>query len=218
MANPDVILASLEALHNKKATESSNNAAEFLKTNRKLVETEENPPLLGNPDGDISIVLFYDYNCSFCKKAYQIEKEISEKDPGVKVILRPTPILGEASVYAAKIILAVQTVAPEYLPQIHHDLMGLKITDVESVKKLLSNYNIDYGAIENEINSYAIKQALDKNFELAKELGVKGTPSYVLNGNFAPGMISLDKFKNAIIQLRALEESKTAPQQPAKSI
>jgi protein-disulfide isomerase len=205
MTNPEVLLASLEVLHNKKINESSAHAADFLKTNKELVEKSENPPLLGNPDGDIIIVLFYDYNCSFCKKAHAIEKELLEKDHGVKLILRPTPILGDSSNYAAKVILAVQAVAPEYLSQIHHDLMSLKTIDQESTKVLLSNYKIDYASIENEINSYAIKQALEKNFALAKELGVKGTPSYVINGNFAPGMISLEKFQNAIMQLRAVD-------------
>ncbi|GAB4162594.1 MAG: DsbA family protein [Rickettsiaceae bacterium] len=206
MDNPEVIIASLEGLNTKKLTESVQKASEYLKQNRNLVEQEDAPPVFGNPDGDITIIVFYDYNCSFCKKASEYENELIASDPGVKVILRPIPILGESSLYATKVALAVQKISAENFRAIHNDLMKMKDINVESVKSLLAKYKIEYSLVENEVNSHAIKQLINKNFDFAKGLGIKGTPSYIINGNFAPGLIPIDKFKNIIIQLRAIEE------------
>ncbi|RTK92222.1 MAG: DsbA family protein [Rickettsiales bacterium] len=201
--NPEIIVESLEGLHNKKNNESIQKAAEYLKENKQKIESEDNPPMIGNPDGDITMVVFYDYNCSFCKKASDIENEILQIDRGVKIILRPIPILDDSSMYAAKVILAVQRINNESLQAIHNELMKLKIINEEQVKPILAKYNIDYAIVENEINSYGIKQLISKNFEFAKEIGIKGTPSCVINGKFIPGLISLDKLKNIIIQIRA---------------
>jgi hypothetical protein len=63
-------------------------------------------------------------------------------------------------------------------------LMKMKEISEENVKTMLAKYSIDYSLIENEVNSYSVRQIIAKNFDLAKELGIKGTPSYIINGNF----------------------------------
>ncbi len=210
--NPEIIVESLEGLHNKKNTESVQKTSEYLNDNKLKIETQDDPPMFGNPDGDISIVVFYDYNCSFCKKASLIENEILQIDKGVKIILRPIPILDESSMYAAKVALAVQKINENSFQEFHHELMKLKIINEEQVKLISTKFDLDYSIIDNEINSYGIKQLIVKNFEFAKEIGIKGTPSYIIDGKFIPGFIPLDKLKNIIIQIRAsmpnIEEDK----------
>jgi len=203
MNNPEIIVQSLEGLHNKKLDESTRKAADYLQENKVQIEEAESPPILGNSNGDIVVVAFYDYNCSFCKKANEYENEIMASDPGVKVVLRPIPILGGTSAYAAKIALAVQRVSSNNFQNVHNELMKMKEISEENVKTMLTKYGIDYTLVENEVNSYSVKQIIAKNFDLAKELGIKGTPSYVINGHFAPGLIPTDKFKSIILQLRA---------------
>jgi protein-disulfide isomerase len=203
MNNPEVIVQSLEGLHNKKLDESTRKTTDYLRENKAQIEEAEFPPILGNPNGDIVIVAFYDYNCSFCKKANDYENEIIASDPGVKVVLRPIPILGGTSTYAAKIAIAVQRVSSNNFLNVHNELMRMKEISEENVKTMLAKYSIDYSLIENEVNSYSVRQIIAKNFDLAKELGIKGTPSYVINGNFAPGLIPTEKFKSIIVQLRA---------------
>lgn len=206
MNNPEVIMQSLEGLHNKKLAESTQKTSDYLQENKAEIEEAESPPVLGNPKGDIVIVAFYDYNCSFCKKANEYENEIISSDQGVKIILRPIPILGGTSGYAAKIALAVQKVSGNNFLKVHNELMQMKEITEENVKAMLAKYSVDYTLVENEVNSYSVKQILAKNFDLAKELGIKGTPSYIINGNFAPGLIPTEKFKSIIVQLRASAE------------
>ena len=206
MNNPEVIMQSLEGFHNKKLDESTRKTTDYLQKNKAQIEEAESPPILGNPNGDIVVVAFYDYNCSFCKKANDYENEIIASDPGVKVVLRPIPILGGTSTYAAKIAIAVQRVSSNNFLNVHNELMKMQEISEENVKTMLAKYNIDYSLIENEVNSYSVRQIIAKNFDLAKELGIKGTPSYIINGNFAPGLIPTEKFKSIIVQLRASAE------------
>ncbi len=206
MNNPEVIMQSLEGFHNKKLDESTRKTTDYLQKNKAQIEEAESPPILGNPNGDIVVVAFYDYNCSFCKKANDYENEIIASDSGVKVVLRPIPILGGTSTYAAKIALAVQRVSSNNFLNVHNELMKMQEISEENVKTMLAKYNIDYSLIENEVNSYSVRQIIAKNFDLAKELGIKGTPSYIINGNFAPGLIPTEKFKSIIVQLRASAE------------
>ena len=201
--NPEDLVSSLEGMQKKKVLESAKQASGYLEENRVNIEQADLPPILGNRDGDVSIVVFYDYNCSFCKKANKYTNEIIASDPGVKVILRPIPILGGTSMYAAKAALAIQKISKKKFPAIHNDMMKMQVINEDSIKKLVSKYDIDYALIDNEVNSYSIKQSIAKNFELAKGLGIQGAPSYIINGNFVPGLIPVEKFKTIILQIRS---------------
>ena len=206
--NPDVLINSLENMQKNKAKETTQKATDYLKDNRDAIETDSNPPILGNKDGDISIVVFYDYNCTYCKKANIETNKIIKSDPGVKVILRPIAILGGTSLYAAKASLALQKVAKDKFPAIHNDIIQMRVINEDSIKKLIKKYKIDYSIVENEINSYATKQLITKNFDLARSLGISGAPSYIVNGIFIPGFIPEEKFQQIIMQIRASEPTK----------
>ncbi len=216
IANPELLVQALEGLQTKKIAESTKKATEYIKANKEQIESAESPPVLGNPDGDIVMVAFYDYNCAYCRKANEVENEIIAQDKGIKIVLRPIPILGEKSVYAAKVALAIHKVSPQNFVAIHNELMKIAEINEVNVKAILLKYNIDYSMVENEINSFSVKQILDKNFNLAKELGIKGTPSYIINGNFIPGMIPADKLKGFVAQLRASSEEGPTPVEEKK--
>ena len=209
--NPEDIVASLENMQQKKVQESAQHASNYLEENKEILEKADSPPVLGNPEGDITIIVFYDYNCSFCKKANEHTNEIITADPGVKVVLRPIPILGGTSMYAAKAALAIQKISPEKFSTIHDAMMQMKLINEDSVKTLVAEHDIDYAMVDNEINSFSIKQLINKNFELAKGLGIQGAPSYIINGHFVPGLIPAEKFKTIILQLRSAPSTDAVP-------
>lgn len=207
MAHPEVLVESIENMQKKKYENSSRQEADYLAQNKASIEGEGAPPVLGNSDGDITIVAFYDYNCSFCKKGNNFVNQVIERDPRVKVVLRPIPILGDASVYAAKVALAVHKVSPEKFLLIHNEMMKMESVAEQDIKSLLAANNIDYTIVENEINSFGLKQLINKNFDLAKNIGVKGAPSYIINGIFIPGMIDTEKFMGIIRELRQISDA-----------
>lgn len=203
MNNPEDIIASLENMQQQKIQDGEEKTTNYLKDNKDSIEKVDSPPIFGNVNGDISIVAFYDYNCSYCKKAHSYNSEIMEFDPGVKLIFRPLPILGGTSMYAAKVSLAIHKVAKEKFLDIHNKMMKLQVINAKTMKTLLEKHDIDYAIVENELNSHSVQQLINKNFEFAKNLGIQGAPSYIINGNFVPGLISVDKFKAIILQLRS---------------
>jgi len=209
--HPEVLVESLEAMQRKKIEESNKQTADYLLQNKSNIENDGLPPVFGNKDGDITVVVFYDYNCSFCKQANLITNEILESDTGVKIILRPLPILGGTSMYAAKVALAVHKISEEKFPLIHNEMMKMKPITEEGIKALLVANQIDYQIVENEINSFAIKELVAKNFDLAKNLGIKGAPSYVVNSIFIPGLVDKERFTSIIGELRQIaEQAKTS--------
>lgn len=210
--HPEVLVEAMEGMQRKKLEESNKQATDYLAQNKLLVETDGTPPMLGNKDGDVTIVIFYDYSCGFCKQANEFANELLKKDPNVKVILRPIPILGEASVYATKIALAVYKISEEKFPLIHNGLMSMKVVNEAAVKELLAANNIDYSIVENEVSSFSVKQAVNKNFDLARSIGIKGAPSYVINGIFVPGLIDTEKFTTIIGELRQAPVQSNPPE------
>ncbi|MDP4709111.1 MAG: DsbA family protein [Rickettsiaceae bacterium] len=209
--NPEDIVSSLESMQQKKIQDSAKQASSYLEENKEALEKADSPPVLGNPEGDITIIVFYDYNCSFCKKANEHANEIIKTDPGVKIILRPIPILGGTSMHAAKAALAIQKISPEKFHAIHDAMMQMKSINEDSLKTLIEKHDIDYAIVDNEINSFSVKQLINKNFELAKGLGIQGAPSYIINGHFLPGLIPVDKFQTIILQLRSAPSADAVP-------
>lgn len=202
LTHPEVLIESIENFQRNKIEESNKHVGNYLLKNKSSIENEGKPPILGNHDGDINIVVFYDYHCSFSKKANKIINKILAQDKGIKVILRPLPILGDISMYATKISLAVHKISEENFSLIHNKMMKMMPITEEGVKNLLSIHKIDYKIVENEINSFAMKQLIAKNFDLAKNLGVKGAPSYVLNGIFIAGLVDKERFITIIQDIR----------------
>lgn len=210
ISHPEDIIASLENMQQKKVQASAAQAQEYLKKNKDSIEAADNPPFLGGMDADISIVVFYDYACSFCKKANEYTNEIIKQDKGVKVVLRPIAVLGESSILASKVALAVHKISPIKFKMIHNELMNMRAISESSVKKLMAQYEIDYSLVENELNSYSVKQQVNRNFEFAKGLAIQGTPSYVINGQFVPGMLQIEKLQAIIAELRSKKPAASA--------
>lgn len=202
ISHPEDIMKSLEVLQNRKMEESAKQVETYIKDNLNDIENGGAPPMMGNENGDIRIVVFYDYNCSFCKKGNDHINKLIKSDNKVKIILRPLPILGENSDYIAKAMLVINKISHDKFIDIHNHLMNMNIITNDALKQIIKSHDIDLSIVENEISSYSINEIIKKNFDLAKNMGIKGAPSYVINGYYAPGLLTEDKFKEIIKELR----------------
>lgn len=210
--NPEIIVTVAEKLQKKKLAETNKKANDFLKQNMSTIAKQGEPPFLGDLNGDVVVVLFYDYNCTYCKQAHAQILEVLKKDSKAKFVLRPIPILGGTSMYAAKVSLALNKISPDKFALLHDQMMQMKPVTEESVRMMVEKNGLDYAIVENEINSFSIKTLINKNFELAKNLGVKGAPSQVINGNFVPGMIDAEKYHSAFKEIRKAASEKPEAQ------
>jgi len=203
MSNPEVIIDAIEVLQKRKKQEMDDKVYSYIKENKQEIENSITSPYMGNENGDIIIAFFYDYNCSYCKKASHYLNQLIESDSGVKVILKPLPILGESSNYASRIILAINKIASDKLKPIHENFMALKTITKESIESLVTENDLSFAKIEEEADKTEIKDIVNKNFEVAGNLKIHGAPAYIINGRLIPGLIDSNQLKHVISEIRA---------------
>lgn len=202
MNNPEVIIESIEQLQKRKMHEIEAKVKEYITQKRLEIENATSFPTIGNAHGDIIIVSFYDYNCSYCKKGDGYIDQALESNNDVKVILRPFPILGESSVYAAKVALSVHKLAPDKFKIIHRELMRIKPITANTVEQLATNNGIDWETLQSEINNIEIQNLIDQSFEIANNLRIQGVPAYIINGTLLPGVVDFAQLQKLLADIR----------------
>ncbi len=203
LANPEVILEAIDTLQKRKMGEVQSKVTGYLADKKAEVEDSTSVPFMGNEKGDIVIVALYDYTCGYCIKGNNYLEQLVNLDKGVKVVLRPFPVLGEAANYAARIALAVHRIAPEKFQTVHNGLLNLKPMTKEAVENLLVSNDLKLDAIEEEIDKSEIKDTLNKSFEIAGNLHIQSVPTYILNGQLLSGALNLETLQNMISEIRA---------------
>ena len=148
--------------------------------------------MLGNPQGDVTFVEFFDYNCGYCKRALNDMVEIMGKDPKLKVVLKEFPVLGPGSVEAAQVAVAVRMqdkTGKKYL-EFHQKLLGGR-GQVDKAKALAAakEIGLDMARLDKDLKSDEIGKTLEESMKLAEALGLNGTPSYVIGNDVVIGAV-----------------------------
>ena len=170
----------------------------------RIDELEHDPatPFGGNAKGDVSIVIFTDYNCGYCKRAAPILKDLLKSDPNLKVVVKELPILGPGSLVSAAAGLSVFSIAPEkYLP-FHFKMFETDIKSEQDIYDVAKDVGIDQEKLVAEMKNPAIHTTLRKITALASDLGISGTPAYVIDGYLYPGALTKSQLVAAIKKVR----------------
>lgn len=160
-------------------------------------------PYLGNPDGDVTIVEFFDYQCPYCKKNYPTLKDAVAADGNVKLLMRDWPIFGNPSVYASQLVLG-QAGKPSY-DTAHEALMDTRAKlSVKEIDARLKKAGLDPKAM---LDDYMKKQeevdlVLQKDNAIATALRLRGTPGYVIGRKIYGGVLERSGFEQAIAEAR----------------
>lgn len=160
-------------------------------------------PVLGNPQGDITIVEYYDYQCPFCKKISPVLDQVLREDKKVRLVLKDWPILGDPSGYAARLVLATKY-QNKYEPA-HRALMGKVGRLTEAViDETLTQAGIDVAKAKADLaaNKATLDALLKRNNEQAEAFGFRGTPAFVVGTFRVPGGLTAEQFKLAIADAR----------------
>jgi protein-disulfide isomerase len=148
------------------------------------------------------LVEFYDYSCGYCKKVFPSVAKLIEEDKNLKVVFKEFPILGPNSVITAKAALAANIIAPEKYLEVHEKLMNSRITSKENLIDIVSSLGIDKDKLSSEMESDKVQKIIDDNKDLARDLGISGTPAFVIGDEFVPGAVSFEQMKEIIKQQR----------------
>lgn len=168
-----------------------------------LVLRDPDIPVTGNPDGDVTIVEYFDYNCPYCRKVAPELRQVVADDGKVRLVLKDWPVLGEVSMIAARMVLASKY-QDKYI-QAHDVLIGVasKLT-APRIRELLAGAGIDLDRLDRDLaaNAKAIDAIIKRNGDQATAFGFKGTPSFIIGKFRVPGVLTMAQFDQAIADAR----------------
>ncbi|WP_149776750.1 DsbA family protein [Ruegeria intermedia] len=201
LENPEIVMQAVEILRQRDEQAKAEGAKTVLDQQRDLLERDPNAPVIGNPDGDVTVVEFFDYNCPYCKRAAPIVKGVIAGDGNVRVVYREWPILGEGSVFAARAALAARNQGK--YEEFHWALMGLNGRANEaSVMKAARALGLDEDKLRADMNAPEVDAHIQVSMSLARGLGFTGTPSFVIGDALAPGLIEQAQMEQLISAVR----------------
>ncbi|MET4217180.1 protein-disulfide isomerase [Bradyrhizobium sp. LB14.3] len=160
-------------------------------------------PVAGNPDGNISIIEWSDYNCPYCRKLEPELRQVVQDDGKVRLVMKDWPILGPVSVTAARIALAAKY-QDKYHPA-HDAMMGVSSRLTESrIDDLLAAAGVDMNRLKRDLTDHGkdIDAVLKRNNEQAEAFGFRGTPSFIVGKYRVPGVLSISDFERIIADAR----------------
>lgn len=208
IANPEVILEAQTVLEEKQAKAAQDAIKSSITQLSNQLFTDGRDMIFGNPNGDIAIVEFFDYNCGYCKRAMADMEEVVRRDDNVKFILKELPVLGEQSTEAARISIAVSRIAPDKAVEFHTRLLGASgRAGRASAMAVAANLDIALEDIEQELQANDLMDPVRLSYQLAQALGINGTPSYVIGKEPIYGAVGVEQLLQRVANMRACGET-----------
>jgi len=201
VSHPEVVEEAMTELSKRQAAAETQKHEASISQNSDAIFNSPRQVVLGNKDGDVTFVEFFDYNCGYCKRAMTDMLDLMKADPKLKVVLKEFPVLSQGSVEAAQVAVAVRMQDPtgkKYL-DFHQKLLGGRgQADKAHALAAAKEASLDVARIEKDIASPEVRATIEENFKLAETMGMNGTPSYVIGKQIVVGAIGLDGLKEKI--------------------
>lgn len=178
--NPEVVEQSQILLAQRREAEQQEQVKTVL---TGLSDRFDDPalPVVGDRDAPITVVEFFDYNCGYCKRAMEDMEAILATNPDVKFVMQEFPILGPQSIEAHRVSAAVQALKPEAYPEFHRRLLSFEgRADGATAMTVATSLGITEDAIAAELRDPDNVQVFDSSYQLADQLAITGTPSYII--------------------------------------
>ncbi len=195
--NPQVILQALQAYQQRQQQQAQQQRTQA-RTTADIgdVVDPENDPIAGDPDGSVTVVEFFDYHCPFCKRISRGMARLAEDDD-VRIVFKEFPVFGPESMFAARAALASRKQG------LYHDfhlamMQNRGRLNERIVMRLADRVGIDVDQLRDDMDAPEIDQALRANFQTAQQLGIRGTPSFIIGDEVIPGAVDLNTMRRLI--------------------
>jgi protein-disulfide isomerase len=201
LAHPEVLEEAMTELSKRQAAAEAEKHQASIASNADTIFNSPRGVVLGNKDGDVNFVEFFDYNCGYCKRAMADMLALMKTDPKLKVVLKEFPVLSQGSVEAAQVAVAVrmQDAGGKKYLDFHQRLLGGRgPADKARAMAAAKEAGLDTARIEKDLASPEVRATIEENFKLAEAMGMNGTPSYVIGKQVVVGAIGLDGLKEKI--------------------
>jgi protein-disulfide isomerase len=202
--NPEVIQEALVEMDRRQKEGERQARLKITQDKEGPLFTARHSSVFGNPNGDVVLVEFFDYNCGFCKRALGDLQKMVNEDKNLKVLVKDFPVLGQGSVEAATVALAVkQQLPPDKVWTFHQRLLSIRgqvgrQQALDTAKEL----GADIARLQRDMDSPAIRSAIEENIQIADSLGLTGTPSYVIGDEIVVGAVGFSELKTRIDNVR----------------
>lgn len=203
LEHPEVLLEALEILDQRRTTTAAQADKELIAANADALFDDGFSWVAGNPDGDVTLVEFLDYDCGYCKKAAPEVEALLESDPNIRLVVKEFPILGPNSVIAGKLALAALELDRDRFGTLHNALMEYrgKLTE-DAAYQLAENAGYDVETLGQLANSFEIDDRLQENYQLARALGLQGTPAFIAGGRIIRGYVPAETLEAVVQEAR----------------
>ncbi len=199
--NPEIVMEAVALLEKQQADAQAETQAEVLRSQRDLIERDPNAPVLGNPEGDVTVVEFFDYNCPYCRRVKPEVRALIEEDPNIRLVYREWPILGDGSVFAAKAALAAR--AQGKYEEFHWAMMAIKGRAQEAtVLRVAEEVGLDLEQLKKDMEAPEVAEHIATSMRLTQALGFNGTPSFVVGDALVPGFVEKDQLSELVSTAR----------------
>lgn len=205
VANPEVLEEMSAELQKRQTAAEVEKHRAAVKRNAEVIFNSPRGVVVGNRSGDVSFVEFFDYNCGYCKRAMTDMLELMKADPKLRVVLKEFPVLGPGSVEAAQVAVAVRMQDPtgkKYLDFHQKLLNGRGQADKARAMAAAKEAGLDMAKLEKDMASPEVSATLNENFKLAEDMGLNGTPSYVIGGDVVVGALGVEGLSKKISEAR----------------
>ncbi len=203
LENPEVLVQALRVLQDRRRLADQTRNRATLAAKRDELSADPAAPVGGNPDGNVTIVEFFDYNCPYCKAVYPRLAQLLAEDDQIRLVFKEWPILGPVSELAAKMALALWKQDPDNYQAFHAALLSVRgrLTQ-DAVFAAARGLGLDVERLKSEMESPEIAADLARNKALAGSLGITGTPAFVVGDRLVPGAASLAQMKALVERAR----------------
>ena len=205
LENPEVLVEAMNVLQERQDMADAVRDAEMLQTHAAAIFDDPASFVGGNPDGDITVVEFLDYRCSYCRKANEEVAELVESDGNIRFVVKEFPILGNDSIASSRFAISVlQLHGPEPYAALHDALMTLRGTpDPETLSRMAVDLGLDPQPIIDHMGSDEVTTVIEANRALGDALAISGTPTFVIDGTMLRGYVPLDGMRQIVADERA---------------
>lgn len=204
LENPEVLTEAIAILEARQAEAQAAADESIVAAHAKAIFEDGASYVGGNPDGDVTVVEFIDYRCSFCRRAHPEVAELIESDGNIRKIVKEFPILGEESVEASRFAISVlQTVGDEAYARINDALITHRGAFTrEAMARIAEDEGLDPAPIVAAMDSEAVTDVIRQNHALAQTLMITGTPTFVFGDQMIRGYVDLAQMRSVVAELR----------------
>jgi protein-disulfide isomerase len=207
MSDPKILQRMSVALDTTLQAEERSQATTAIASMRDAIFNDPGQVVLGNPDGDVTLVEFFDYNCGYCRAAVPDMATLLAEDPNLRIVLKEFPILSNESIDAARIAVLVGEADVDYWS--FHEALFTSRSQVDKQVALTAAQELGLSpvSLELDMGSEGVSKTIQTSYEIARALNITGTPTYIIGNEIIPGAIGLDELRSRIANMRACGET-----------